>query len=69
MINNHDSWNKDDLNISNIINNEDMLDMSYVTDEELKEDYIIPSPFDKRVCSVVAKEVGRVAREQGIARI
>ena len=42
---------------------------SLVTDEELKEDYIIPSPFDKRVCSVVAKEVGRVAREQGIARI
>ena len=42
---------------------------SLVTDEELKEDYIIPSPFDKRVCSAVAKEVGRVAREQGIARI
>ena len=36
--------------------------------EELKADYIIPSPFDKRVCSVVAKEVGRVAREQGIAK-
>lgn len=42
---------------------------SLVTPEELNEDYIIPSPFDKRVCSVVAKEVGRVAREQGIARI
>ena len=42
---------------------------SLVTDEELTEDYIIPSPFDKRVCNVVAKEVGRVAREQGIARI
>ena len=42
---------------------------SLVTSEELNEDYIIPSPFDKRVCSVVAKEVGRVAREQGIARI
>ena len=42
---------------------------SLVTDEELKEDYIIPSPFDKRVCPAVAKEVGRVAREQGIARI
>ena len=41
---------------------------SLVTDEELTEDYIIPSPFDKRVCSVVAKEVGRVAREQGIAK-
>ena len=36
--------------------------------EEMNEEYIIPSPFDKRVCSVVAKEVGRVAREQGIAK-
>ena len=42
---------------------------SLVTDEELTEDYIIPSPFDKRVCNVVAAEVGKVAREQGIARI
>lgn len=42
---------------------------SLVTDEELTEDYIIPSPFDKRVCPAVAKEVGRVAREQGIAKI
>ena len=42
---------------------------SLVTDEELTEDYIIPSAFDKRVCDVVAKEVGRVAREQGVARI
>ena len=41
---------------------------SLVTDEELNPEYIIPSPFDKRVCNVVAKEVGRVAREQGIAR-
>ena len=41
---------------------------SLITDEELNEEYIIPSPFDKRVCSCVAKEVGRVAREQGIAR-
>ena len=40
-----------------------------ITDEELNEEYIIPSPFDKRVCACVAKEVGRVAREQGIARI
>lgn len=41
---------------------------SLVTDEELNEDYIIPSPFDKRVSPCVAKEVGRVAREQGVAR-
>ena len=42
---------------------------SLITDEELSEEYIIPSPFDKRVCPAVAKEVGRVAREQGIAKI
>ena len=41
---------------------------SLVTEEELNPEYIIPSPFDKRVCNVVAKEVGRGAREQGIAR-
>ena len=41
---------------------------SLITEEELKEDYIIPSPFDKRVCACVAEEVGRVARKQGIAR-
>ena len=41
---------------------------SLITPEELNEEYMIPSPFDKRVCSVVAKEVGRVAREQGIAK-
>ena len=41
---------------------------SLITPEELNEEYINPSPFDKRVCSVVAKEVGRVAREQGIAK-
>ena len=41
---------------------------SLVTEEELNEDYIIPSAFDKRVCAVVAKEVGRVAIEQGITK-
>ena len=42
---------------------------SLITEEELNEEYIIPSPFDPRVSEAVAKEVGRVAREQGIARI
>ncbi|MCI6716904.1 MAG: malic enzyme-like NAD(P)-binding protein [Bacilli bacterium] len=42
---------------------------SLITEEELNEEYIIPSPFDKRVCKVVAEEVGKVARAQGIARI
>ncbi len=42
---------------------------SLITPEELNEEYIIPSPFDKRVCAVVAAEVGKVAKEQGIARV
>ena len=41
---------------------------SLVTDEELTEEYIIPSPFDKRVCPAVATEVARVAKEQGITK-
>ena len=41
---------------------------SLITPEELNSEYIIPSPFDKRVCAVVAEEVGKVARMQGIAR-
>lgn len=42
---------------------------SLVTDEELNPDYIIPSPFDKRVCAVVAKEVGKVAIERGKSKL
>lgn len=41
---------------------------SLVSDEELNEDYIIPSVFDKRVSEVVANEVARVAEELGLAR-
>lgn len=41
---------------------------SIVSDEELNEDYIIPSVFDKRVSEVVANEVARVAEELGLAR-
>lgn len=40
-----------------------------ITDEELKEDYIIPGVFDKRVCDSVAEEVKRIAREMGVARV
>jgi malate dehydrogenase (oxaloacetate-decarboxylating) len=42
---------------------------SIITDEELNEEYIIPGAFDSRVAEVVAKEVARVAKETGIARI
>lgn len=38
-----------------------------VTDEELKAEYIIPSPFDKRVSPKVAEYVARIAIETGIA--
>lgn len=42
---------------------------SIITDEELNEEYIIPGAFDNRVAETVAKEVARVAKETGIARI
>lgn len=42
---------------------------SLVSEAELKEDYIIPQPFDKRVVSVVAAEVARTAIEEGIAKV
>jgi malate dehydrogenase (oxaloacetate-decarboxylating) len=37
-------------------------------EEELSEEYIIPNPFDERVSKVVADEVKRIAKEQGIIR-
>ncbi len=42
---------------------------SLVTDEELNEEFVIPDVFDPRVAYTVAKEVVRVARKQGIARL
>lgn len=42
---------------------------SIIKEDELKEDYIIPSAFNPEVAKVVAAEVGRVARELGIARV
>jgi len=39
-----------------------------ISDEDRKEDYIIPDVFDKRVCDSVAKEVKRIAIEMGVAR-
>lgn len=40
-----------------------------IKDEELKEDYIIPDPFNKEVCESVAKEVRRIAKELGVAKL
>ena len=40
-----------------------------ISDEELNEDYIIPTPFDPRVGPAVAKAVAEAARRSGVARI
>ena len=40
-----------------------------VSDSELRSDYIIPEPFDKRVGPKVAAAVAKAARESGVARI
>lgn len=39
-----------------------------ISEEELRHDYVIPSPFDVRVADTVAKEVEKVARNQGLIR-
>ncbi|AMA73976.1 MULTISPECIES: NADP-dependent malic enzyme [Aneurinibacillus] len=39
-----------------------------IRDEELKPDYIIPSPFDPRVAPHVAAEVAKAAMDTGVAR-
>ncbi len=40
-----------------------------IADEERSAEYIIPSPFDKRVVKVVAEAVAKAAKETGVARI
>ncbi len=42
---------------------------SLVSDDELCEDYVIPSALDKKVASVVAKAVIEAAKATGVARI
>ena len=42
---------------------------SFVTDDKLAADYIIPSALDKNVASAVAKAVAEAARKTGVARI
>ncbi|HPW00545.1 MAG TPA: malic enzyme-like NAD(P)-binding protein, partial [Oscillospiraceae bacterium] len=37
--------------------------------EALSADYIIPRPFDPRVCKAVAAAVAKAARDSGVARI
>ncbi len=42
---------------------------SFVTDDKLSPDYIIPSVLDKSVAKAVAKAVAQAARDTGVARI
>ena len=42
---------------------------SLVSEEELSADYIIPTPFDKRVGPAVARAVAEAARKTGVARM
>ena len=42
---------------------------SFVTDDKLSADYIIPSSLDKSVAQAVAKAVAQAAKETGVARI
>ena len=42
---------------------------SLVTDEELNEDFIIPSSMDERVAGVVAKAVGSAAIDSGVSEL
>ena len=39
-----------------------------IADDELSEEYIIPSVFDPRVVDAVAKAVGAAAVDEGVAR-
>lgn len=42
---------------------------SFVTEDKLKPDYIIPSALDRNVAAAVAKAVADAARKSGVARI
>lgn len=41
---------------------------SLITDEELNDEYVIPSPFDPRVADIVAEAVAEQARKEGLTR-
>jgi malate dehydrogenase (oxaloacetate-decarboxylating) len=42
---------------------------SLIKDDELREDYIVPSVFDEGVCDVVTEAVVKIAKELGLARL
>jgi malate dehydrogenase (oxaloacetate-decarboxylating) len=41
--------------------------LAELVDDKLREDYIIPSPFDARVGPAVARAVAAVAQVDGVA--
>lgn len=42
---------------------------SLISEKDLHEDYVIPSPFDDRVAPLVAKHVAKAAMQTGVARV
>ena len=42
---------------------------NYIKEDELREDYIIPSALDKKVADAVSEAVAEAARKSGVARI
>ena len=40
-----------------------------IADKDLREDYVVPEAFDKRVAPAVAAAVAKAAIESGVARI
>ncbi|MER1999684.1 MAG: NAD-dependent malic enzyme, partial [Lysinibacillus sp.] len=42
---------------------------SLVSDEELNEDFIVPTAMDERVVGVVAKAVGSAAIDSGVSEL
>ena len=40
-----------------------------IAEEELREDYVVPEVFDKRVAPAVAAAVARAAIKTGVARV
>ena len=42
---------------------------SIISDDELKPDYIVPGPFDKRVVEAVSKAVGEAAIQTGVSKL
>lgn len=42
---------------------------SIISPEEIREDYVIPDPFDKRVVERISQAVAKAAIESGVARV